>query len=411
MGRLSPGPSVTADATSGVLSTVVRGAAAFAAGVVFARVLGEEGQGLIKLAVTTGGVAAFGVQVFVGPAIQRCRLSGGVAPSQLAAAGLRWSLLGGIPVAAAGVLLLLATGASASIAVLAGLLAVVLTVGSVAIVVEQSLGRVVASSASAAAGALCALGVVLLLGGLGRLSVGAAILAFGLTGLVPLAVAMAALRPRRPAARSEHRLGTDAVGALLLLVLWRSDTFLVAGLLSPARLGVYAVGVAVAEVAQAVSAGLRASLVPRLRHLDDPAVPLQLFARLSSVMLVFIGAAVLALVAGGRPLFSAVYGPEFAEGALVALLLVPGMWGFITVGLYFDALQISGDGPALVRALAVGVVVNLTVNLLLTRWGGLAVPALSSSLVYTAIGVVVLLRAARRAGVPVRVLLVPAASR
>ena len=47
------------------------------------------------------------------------------------------------------------------------------------------------------------------------------------------------------------------MGALLLLVLWRSDTFLVAGLLSPARLGVYAVGVAVAEVPQAVSAGLR----------------------------------------------------------------------------------------------------------------------------------------------------------
>jgi len=91
----------------------------------------------------------------------------------------------------------------------------------------------------------------------------------------------------------------------------------------------------------------------------------------------------------------------------VALLLVPGMWGFITVNMYMETLQISGNGPRLAKILAVAVATNLAVNLAFTRWGGLAVPAVASSLAYLLAGGAVVRCAARTAGVPVRRFLWP----
>jgi O-antigen/teichoic acid export membrane protein len=209
-------------------------------------------------------------------------------------------------------------------------------------------------------------------------------------------------------ARSHTRpRASTAASAALVLLLWRSDTYVVAALLSTRQLGVYAVGVSVAEVTQVTLSGLRAALTPRLRPLGDEDLPVAVFARLNQVALLLLALVGLVLALVGRRLFDVVYGADFGRAAAVALILLPGMWGFVTVTTYLETLQISGEGRFLVSALSGALLTNVVINLTLARRYGLVLPAASSSICYLGLGLLTVRKASRAAAVPIGRLLWP----
>lgn len=388
---------------------VTRGAVAFGCGILYARSLGPEGRGEVALAITTAGSIGLGVNLVCVPSLVRVRLSGAWRDGQLKTQAIALALFGSMPLAAAAAVVL---ALSRSGAPLDGLLlyTLVLAAATSLIYVAQGIGEGRRAAWWGTAGALAAGSVTAALSLAGWLTPRSAVLVFCLVYAVPLLGLLPGGGARFPRARSDLRLqASTAASAPLVLLLWRGDVYLVAGLLSTGDLGVYAVGVAVAEVTQVVLSGLRAALTPRVRPLTADDVPVALFARLNQLTVLLLGAAALALAVAGRPLFEVVYGREFGEGAAIALVLLPGMWGFIAVSTYLETLQISGEGRFAVLALGGALLANVLINLALTRRFGLLVPAASSTACYLGLGLLLVRRVSHTSGIPLRRLLWPAA--
>lgn len=384
-----------------------RGVIAFGCGILYARSLGPLGRGQISLVITTAGLIGLGVHTVAVPSFVRARLSGAWSDGQLRAQALVMVLQGSMPLAVAAAVVLGVTGSDVPLDALL-FLTVALSCGTSLIYVSQGVGEVARAGALGGIGAAAAGAVTVCLAVTDRLTPRTAVVAFSLVYLVPLIGLLAGGRLRWPRARSAARLqpSTTASGVLVLL-LWRSDIYVVAGLLSTKELGIYAVGVSIAEVTQVTLSGLRAALTPRLRPLGSEDLPVALFARLDQLAVVLLGGVAVVLAAFGRTIFETVYGRSFSSAAAVALVLLPGMWGFITMTTYLETLQISGQGRFLMLALCSALLANVVINLSLTHRYGLLVPAASSSVCYLSLGVLTVRQASRTASVPARRLLWP----
>lgn len=406
MNRVS---SAGSEALVGLLLMTSRGIVALGCGIIYARSLGAEGRGKISLVITTAGLIGLAVHSIAVPSLVRARLSGKWADGQLRAQALLVAGLGAAPLAVAATIII-AFGTSGAPADGLLLLTLLLAMATSLVYVAQGLGEGRWAGGWGAVGAASAGAATVALSLLHRLTPRSAVFGFCLVYLVPL-LALLARGIRWPRARSDLRQqASTAASAVLVLLLWRSDIYIVAGLLSTRQLGIYAAGVAVAETTQVAVTGLRAALTPRLQPLGSEDLPVALFARLNQLALLLLILTGIGLATFGRRLFEGVYGPDFAQGAIVALVLLPGMWGFITVSTYLETLQISEEGRFLVLVVSGALVANVVMNLALARTFGIILPAASSSLCYLGLGCLTLRRASRLGGVPASNLLWPKSS-
>jgi O-antigen/teichoic acid export membrane protein len=238
----------------------------------------------------------------------------------------------------------------------------------------------------------------------------AALLAFG-TRLIPLiAVRVAieattalalgvyvlrsihfAFRPSRGLLRRQLHYGLRTyTGSLLWVVLLQSDLILCNSFLGSGQAGVYSV---------AVSLGLPVTLLAAVigtlvfqRAAGDPS-RVSRVANTNRVIrllipLTLLCAAVLALASG--QLVALLYGPQFSGSVSALVLLLPGLCALTVETIMMNFLAAEGSPSIMYRAPLIGVVFNLGVNLVvIPRWG-IDGAAVTSSLGYGLVFVLVL---------------------
>jgi O-antigen/teichoic acid export membrane protein len=191
--------------------------------------------------------------------------------------------------------------------------------------------------------------------------------------------------PQRPGAALIGELAGFAgriflVNMLMFLVL-RIDLFLVNAWLGTTEAGRYSVATQVAEMLNLLSASIAAILFPTLTAMSAERrwqSTLRVL-RVTSIVLACVAAGV-ALVS--RPIFSILFGPEFAPAVIALWLLLPGLWCLGLNSLLHQHLAAAGMPWFLVWATLAGAVANVWLNVaLLPRWG-IAGASVASSLTY-----------------------------
>lgn len=366
---------------------------AFPGSVVLARTLGPDGRGGYQLAVTTSVIVL--TVVLAGLPQSQFRAWGRSSPGELlSVARLAALALGGVgAVAAAGVGIL--GGSSFDGEVGEALLLIALTVpfqvhsACLTVLLQSSARTRWVNGANAVAGVLQT-SLILALWQVKELTVLTTAVAY-VVGIslqwAALAIGSRAIGRPRPllpiaAALSLIRAGltlqTFIVAQFLLL---RIDVILLARLADLDEVGVYAVGVLLAELVWMVTDSLASALVERATHDERPAA-LALFVRAARVT-VAIALASVALLAAAAPLgVPLVFGDDFASSAPVVLLLLPGVVGVAVWRVLSPAIVRFGriSRQPVFAACALGA--NVVLNLLWIPEHGAAGAAAASTVAY-----------------------------
>lgn len=144
----------------------------------------------------------------------------------------------------------------------------------------------------------------------------------------------------------------------------RADIFLLNYFASTSAVGVYSVGLSLAEAALLLPSVISFVLLPKVAARggeEGAAYAVSLSRRTFWSMLVF-GAA---LAAAGRPLIALVFGPEFAGAYAPLCLLYPGVLALSVTYVVASFMEGTGRPGELVRAYSVSLAAGIGLNLLL----------------------------------------------
>ena len=189
------------------------------------------------------------------------------------------------------------------------------------------------------------------------------------------------------------------VGTVFQNLNYRVDVFLVALMLSTTDVGVYAVGVSLAEGLLLLPNAMGTVVMQRAARSADEHRATEITLRLSLLVAV-AGGAVLALVSPW--LVPAVFGREF-EGASTAILaLLPGILSLVVWKTFVNDLAGRGFPGVKSTSAAVALVATLLGDVLLIPPFGIVGAAAASSVAYTAAAVVAARRHAAVTGRPFR---------
>lgn len=247
-------------------------------------------------------------------------------------------------------------------------------------------GRVRSQALAMALSASVGLGIVVLRSLFVELTLGTVVIAISAGLLTGVAASIAATGVRRIPRPSIRRLTEEASYA------WRSyvqnvagylelrqDTLLLGVLASAASVGVYSVGVSVAEVLFLAPQTVVFALTARSLQ-ENAASGAELSARLTRLLMAFTLGVSLLLLVLARPLIEVAFGEEFVSAALVYAILVPGILSWTlssqlqaylaTHGRLFPGLGLSA------------VFMNLVLNLLLIPRFGIYGAAVATSISY-----------------------------
>lgn len=400
------------------LATQVIGlATSFVVGVVAARTLGVEGKGALSVVMQTAGLLVilldFGITTSMIYLVSRGELRPG------AAAANSILLAAAVGVVAAPVVYLLLAGRLAvmpgipPLAVLGAILVVPASVlaaglGGISLGVSDMklpLRSAIASSATA----LVILGVLVLTG---RADVGTVTLASAVGTAAGVAVFAVGLRTRAMPLRPDWRAARTAIpfsakvhlSNVAGFLLERQDILLLGWLAGAQAVGLYAVGVSLAELTWYIPSALGVAIMARGAQPSE-ASGVDYVTRSTRAALVLMSVTVgttLLLAPFAVPF---IYGRAFAPAVYSCFVLLPGivvdgvtriLWSYQTVRGRVYWLQALG---------ATGLNVLLVV-LLVPRLGPVGA-ALASSVAYSAVGIYVVLRFCRDTGATPAQVLIP----
>ena len=378
-------------------SGLVTRAATFATGVIIARVLGPEGKGIYALALLVPLlVSAFGGLGLSQSLIYHLRrkvltleqIVGTVFLADIAMGAALFGLMGIVaPSLTSNVL----RGVPLPLIMLAALFIPIKMITRRSRETLRALDRMQAFSALSAATALPPLLAVLTILALGTVTVGRVVRLEVALSVVLLFITMwpvmRSLRGRpRPGFATLRKLldfGLRShIAYVLITVEKRFDLLILNAFLYPEYVGLYAVGVGVAQLVVTLTNAMGTVLFPRISGASTEEIRrfLPRIARLSVLAAVLCG---LGLVAIGRPLIIFVYGAAFEASYAPMAILLPGI-----VMLCLSRVcevYLTGQGrPGIVSAAAgVSLVVNLGANLLLIPSFGINGAAMASTLSYS----------------------------
>lgn len=219
-------------------------------------------------------------------------------------------------------------------------------------------------------------------------------------------------RPRPERVRLDHlrslaRLGVGMFSVTVVQYLHlRVDQLLLAIIRTPAEVGVYNLGVAVADTLRKLPAGLSAILFPTAAKLSAERAG-ALTARASRASVVGAMAmplvAVILMIAVVRPIL----GPEYRGTMLVFLLLIPGTIALAISQPAMTHFQARGKPWRLAYASFACLILNLALNLLLLPKYGIIGAALTSSISYSLLAIILLRSFSHAEGVAISDVLIP----
>ncbi len=382
-------------------------------GIVIARTLHPQGRGAYAILVALAGAAMALGHLSVDQA--HVALWAGRRDAITTNSALLGPVLGTL--AAAGALVLVLTGVAGPVPaanpalLIAALLAVPLSMSvlylSNALVLDARVGAVDRASLL---GSVVQCGALLLVTGLGWLTVGWVVWIWAATIAVALVPLLRAARPRlryRDPGLARRALSLGAryhAGSACLYLTWRVDVLILGALASRTAVGLYALAVTVAELVRLPTDALaRASLAGQAGAELTDAVRVTARATRASVLLSAGCVAVLCALA--PVLVPAAYGADFAGSVPALLVLAPGVFA-LGAGRQLGAYLVRLGRPLLVSVpSAVALAVNIAANLvLIPRWG-VAGCAFASSLSYTLLTVVQAAQFCRATATPARDLL------
>ncbi len=230
-----------------------------------------------------------------------------------------------------------------------------------------------------------------------RLSLGVAvacnIAALAMTALAITWVARrdgtASLRPSRHLLVEELRFGTRVLpGTLAERLQFRSDAFLLNGLVGVLATGVYSVTAGLAETLWYIPNALGTVMFSRaVDPREDAAGTAVVLARVTVAI-----TAVLAIPAFvlGPWLVATLYGPEFAEAGTALRWILPGIVAYSVVAVLSRYIVGRGRPGLATFAMLAGLAVNIASNVTLIPLFGIAGAAMSSSISYGCTAVLIL---------------------
>lgn len=359
---------------------LVRLVLAMAAGVVLSRALHPAGRGTYYLLITVASTAqALGhlsvekAQIAFWPSASRDSL---VANSVLLGTllGLLAALGGWLAVPGSSGLLLVA---------LAGVPAGILVINLTNIATLQS--RIGAINLGTLSSAVVQCGSLLVLGALGRLSVGWVVLMWTVSTALPLVFLTRGVRLRacdvRLAARS---LGVGAryhLGLLSLRLLLRADILVLGALASTRAVGLYSLAVTLMEMSRIPADAVRQVVLARQASEPGPAAA-ELTARATRLSVLVGLASVLGICAAAPVLIPLAYGAAFAGSLAPLLLLAPGLVA-LNATRPLESFLLRMDRPMALTGISMAALtVNLALNLLLIPGFGAEGCAVASSVAY-----------------------------
>lgn len=191
------------------------------------------------------------------------------------------------------------------------------------------------------------------------------------------------------------------VACLFAFLIIRSDMLLVNYFLGAAQAGIYAVAVNLADLLLVFPIAVGAMLFPRISaQPKDDGVLTAAACRHTAA-----GMAGLCLVAGAlaQPLILFLYGTAFQGAGLPFLVLLPGVLALSLETIFMNDLAGRGLPPIVIAVPAVGLVLNVVLNLAFIPRFGLLAAAASSTLAYTVMLIIAWAAFVRRTATSVRV--------
>lgn len=188
------------------------------------------------------------------------------------------------------------------------------------------------------------------------------------------------------------------LACLLAFLIIRADMLLVNYFLGAAQAGIYAVSVNLADLMLVFPTTVGTMLFPRVSAQEDDDGTLTAAASRHTAA----GMAGLCLTAGivVRPLIQFLYGDAFRGAAAPFLLLLPGIFALSLESIFMNDLAGRGLPPIVIGIPAVGLVLNLILNLAFIPRFGILAAAGSSSLAYCVMLVIAWVAFARRTATP-----------
>jgi O-antigen/teichoic acid export membrane protein len=176
-------------------------------------------------------------------------------------------------------------------------------------------------------------------------------------------------------------------GTAAAYVNYRAGEFIIAALLSPTELGFYVIAVSLAERLWVLTGAVANSLLPHLTNSPqrDPMLP----ALIARHVMIWTGAACLAMFVLCDVIIDVLFSPAFAATAAPLRWLLPGIFT-LSVGKVLVAELLAREKPSYASwATAVATVVNVAATLALVPRLGIAGAAMASSISYTLLSLMV----------------------
>jgi len=187
-------------------------------------------------------------------------------------------------------------------------------------------------------------------------------------------------------------------GTAAAYVNYRAGEFIIAALLSPSELGFYVIAVSLAERLWVLTGAVGNALLPHLTNSPrrDPLLP----AVIARHVMLWTGAACLAMFVLSEVIIGVLFGPAFAAVAAPLRWLLPGILT-LSVGKVLVAELLAREKPSYASwATAIAMVVNIAGNLALVPRLGIEGAAIASSVSYTILSAMVTWCYLRETGAP-----------
>ena len=187
------------------------------------------------------------------------------------------------------------------------------------------------------------------------------------------------------------------VGAITNVLHFKVDQLMICYWLGTAEVGVYTIAVSWAQLLFLMDAPIVAAALPRISS-SPPREGLVLAKRLGKVQLAISGLAALCLAASANFVVRALYGDAYAGAVWPQALLLPGVVVWSSCKIWATMLVYrSGLGGYVAGAATIGLAANVAMNILFLHFTdyGLIGVAIASSLSYSMVGVLIVLKGLR----------------
>ncbi len=176
-------------------------------------------------------------------------------------------------------------------------------------------------------------------------------------------------------------------GTAAAYVNYRAGEFIIAALLAPTELGFYVIAVSLAERLWVVTGAVGNALLPHLTNSPrrDPMLP----AVIARHVMLWTGAGCLVMFVLADVIIEVLFSPAFAPTAAPLRWLLPGIFT-LSIGKVLVAELLAREKPSYASwATAIATVVNVAGTLTLVPRLGIAGAAISSSIAYSVLSVIV----------------------